>query len=221
MSAARDERNRQIADRRKKQILDAALEIYSRKGVTEASTSEIAKAAGVSHGTVFHYFPRKRDILLALVDRYISLKPGKTFFYGEDPYDISHLFLSLVQNRLNMCFDKNKEIFLIMSEIQRDPELRLIYAERIIKPILDANQNFYAAGVSQGVLRSIDSEIVVRTIMALFIGFTLVYKVEGDNGFLTTVSRRKLASKVSDIILHGISAKNETARKAGTKSNEK
>jgi AcrR family transcriptional regulator len=217
VSATRQERSKRIADKRKRQILDAALEIYSRKGCTEASTSEIARAAGVSHGTVFHYFPRKRDILLALVDRYISLEPGKTLFNGVDPHDMSHLFLSLVQNRLDICFDNNKEISLIMSEIQRDPELRLIYAEQIIKPILEVNQKFYKSGAAQGIFRSIDSEIVVRTIMALFIGFTLVYKVEGDNGFLTTVNRRELAEKVADIIIHGISVQNSTTKKTEAK----
>ena len=116
---------------------------------------------------------------------------------------------SLIHNRLNMCFDKNKELTLIMSEIQRDPELRQIYAEKIIKPILEMNQKFFKAGVSRGLFRDIDSEIVVRTIMALFIGFTLVYKVEGEKGMLTKIDRRELTDKIADIVMKGIHEENQ------------
>jgi AcrR family transcriptional regulator len=209
MSATREERGKSIAEKRKTQILDAALEIYSRKGAVEASTSEIAKAAGVSHGTVFYYFPKKRDILLGLVNRYISIEPGMTLFAGIDMTDVPNILPALISNRLNMCFDNNRELVLIMSEIQRDPELRQIYAENIIKPILEVNQKFYKFGVAGGNFREIDSEIVVRIIMALFIGFTLVYRVEGKNGFLTRVNRKELTAKITDILMNGIGVKSE------------
>lgn len=213
MSATREERRKSIAEKRKNQILDAALEIYSRKGAVEASTSEIAEAAGVSHGTVFYYFPKKRDILLGLINRYISIEPGMSLFNGIDINDVPNILPSLINNRLNMCFDKNRELVLIMSEIQRDPELRLIYSENIIKPILEMNQKFYKSGVAGGNFRELDSEIVVRIIMALFIGFTLVYRVEGKNGFLTRVNRKELTAKIADIIMNGICVKSENRPK--------
>src|SRR5262245_39846698 len=51
-------------DVRKQQILDAALSVFARKGYTQATNSEIARAAGIrSPGLIYHYFRDKRDLL--------------------------------------------------------------------------------------------------------------------------------------------------------------
>lgn len=50
-------------------ILDAAEALFAEEGYDATPTSRIAERAGVYKGLVFHYFARKIDILLALVDR--------------------------------------------------------------------------------------------------------------------------------------------------------
>jgi AcrR family transcriptional regulator len=50
-------------------ILDAAEQLFAEEGYDATPTSRIAERAGVYKGLVFHYFARKIDILLALVDR--------------------------------------------------------------------------------------------------------------------------------------------------------
>lgn len=52
------------------QILAAALVVFDADGVG-VSTARIAKAAGVSNGTLFNYFPTKQDLIDAL---YLSIK---------------------------------------------------------------------------------------------------------------------------------------------------
>jgi AcrR family transcriptional regulator len=48
-------------------ILDAAEELFAVAGYEATATAEIAKRAGVPKGLVFHYFPRKIDVLITLV----------------------------------------------------------------------------------------------------------------------------------------------------------
>jgi AcrR family transcriptional regulator len=50
-------------------ILDAAEELFAEEGYDATPTSRVAERAGVYKGLVFHYFARKIDLLLALVDR--------------------------------------------------------------------------------------------------------------------------------------------------------
>jgi AcrR family transcriptional regulator len=50
-------------------ILDAAQALFAEEGYDATPTSRIAERAGVYKGLVFHYFARKIDILLALVER--------------------------------------------------------------------------------------------------------------------------------------------------------
>ncbi|MFC7585073.1 TetR/AcrR family transcriptional regulator [Nonomuraea antimicrobica] len=48
-------------------ILNAAEELFAHAGYDATATAGIAKAAGVPKGLVFHYFPRKIDLLATLI----------------------------------------------------------------------------------------------------------------------------------------------------------
>jgi AcrR family transcriptional regulator len=54
------------AERNRKLLLDAAAEVFAEQGL-EGSTAEIARRAGVGHGTVFRRFPTKDDLVAAIV----------------------------------------------------------------------------------------------------------------------------------------------------------
>ncbi|WP_416409292.1 TetR/AcrR family transcriptional regulator [Agrobacterium rosae] len=53
---------RPLSEEKRQALLDAAAEFVANMG-TGAPTSKIAKAAGVSEGTLFTYFPTKDDLL--------------------------------------------------------------------------------------------------------------------------------------------------------------
>ncbi|GGV31627.1 TetR/AcrR family transcriptional regulator [Actinomadura sp. LOL_016] len=49
-------------------ILDAAEALFAERGYEATSTARIARRAKVPKGLVFHYFPQKMDVLVALID---------------------------------------------------------------------------------------------------------------------------------------------------------
>jgi AcrR family transcriptional regulator len=49
-------------------ILDAALEVFAGKGYHRAIVDDIVRASGTSKGAVYHHFPNKEAVFLALVD---------------------------------------------------------------------------------------------------------------------------------------------------------
>ncbi len=51
------------------QLLDAAEQVFSAKGVTNTSLNEIAEAAGVTRGAVYWHFRNKMDLIDALMER--------------------------------------------------------------------------------------------------------------------------------------------------------
>lgn len=55
--------------RRRAEILDAAAEIFARRGFTATDVQVIADALGVGKGTVYRYFPTKEQLFLATVGR--------------------------------------------------------------------------------------------------------------------------------------------------------
>jgi AcrR family transcriptional regulator len=53
----------------RERLLDAGLQVFSRRGYYAASVDEIAAEAGFSKGAVYSNFESKEDLFLALIDR--------------------------------------------------------------------------------------------------------------------------------------------------------
>ncbi|HET8578984.1 MAG TPA: TetR/AcrR family transcriptional regulator [Methylomirabilota bacterium] len=51
-------------------ILHAALEVFARKGYHRAVVDDIVRASRTSKGAVYHHFPNKEALFLALVDEF-------------------------------------------------------------------------------------------------------------------------------------------------------
>lgn len=64
---ARSTRSRLNVDERRAQLLSLGLELFSGRTYDEISIDEIAKAAGISKGLLYHYFPSKRDYYVETV----------------------------------------------------------------------------------------------------------------------------------------------------------
>jgi AcrR family transcriptional regulator len=58
-------------DQRRGQILDCALAVFAHKGFHETSIADICARAGIARGTLYQYFPDKRGVLAALIDRIV------------------------------------------------------------------------------------------------------------------------------------------------------
>jgi AcrR family transcriptional regulator len=54
----------------RERILAAALEVFARKGYHRALVDDIVRASGTSKGAVYHHFPTKEALFLALVDEF-------------------------------------------------------------------------------------------------------------------------------------------------------
>jgi AcrR family transcriptional regulator len=65
-------RKRLSAEDRRAAILDAALEVFSRRGYNGASIDEIATAAGISKALIYEHFPSKKDLHVSLLERHVQ-----------------------------------------------------------------------------------------------------------------------------------------------------
>lgn len=62
-----------IQDTRRKEIIAAARDLFSRKGYHGTAMPEIAQAAGISTGLIYYFFPSKEDILVACCEEGAAL----------------------------------------------------------------------------------------------------------------------------------------------------
>jgi AcrR family transcriptional regulator len=57
------------SDERREHLLHVGVELVGRYGTADISIEEIARAAGVSKGLLYHYFPTKTDFFVAVLAR--------------------------------------------------------------------------------------------------------------------------------------------------------
>lgn len=67
------------SERSRRQVLDAALQLFSTHGYRATSVREIADAAGVSTGNVYHHFPDKETIFNTLLDELWTIADTRRF----------------------------------------------------------------------------------------------------------------------------------------------
>jgi Transcriptional regulator len=60
-------------DARSAELMDAALEVFARNGYRNTRLEQVAEAAGVTKGTIYHYFDTKEALLLSVCRHYQSL----------------------------------------------------------------------------------------------------------------------------------------------------
>lgn len=66
-------RDEDLAQRRREEILEVATRLFAERGFPDMDVQDAADALGVGKGTVYRYFPTKRELFLAAVDRAIRL----------------------------------------------------------------------------------------------------------------------------------------------------
>lgn len=66
------EQNEAIRKAQHEAILKAALPLFAKNGIDGTPVSQIAKAAGVAHGTVFLYFPTKEELAAAVLTEFLG-----------------------------------------------------------------------------------------------------------------------------------------------------
>src|SRR3984957_4852354 len=71
-SDTRSRGNRLPRHERRRQLLDAALEIFVSRGYHAAAMDEIAERAGVSKPVLYQHFPGKLELYLALLDERVD-----------------------------------------------------------------------------------------------------------------------------------------------------
>jgi AcrR family transcriptional regulator len=69
--------------RSRKQVLDAALRLFSHRGYRATSVRDIARAAGVSTGNLYHHFAGKEAIFLELLNQYWAAIDDPRFAFNE------------------------------------------------------------------------------------------------------------------------------------------
>ncbi len=205
MAPARQERAENIARMRRQQILDAALSVFSEKGFDTATTAEIARTAGVAEGTIYNYFKSKRELFIAAIENLIITVPLLDLIEKLPNGDIGVAFKHILQNRFKLIESRPmSQMPAMMAEIQRDPELKALWAEKFLQPFLSQLDGMYRIMTESGKFRRMEPAVAVRAVGGLILGFLMLKVMEGDASSLDRMPQEKVAEEMVQFALHGL-----------------
>src|SRR3982074_3758622 len=80
---------------KRRQILDGARTVFLAQGFDAASMGEIARAAGVSKGTLYVYFENKEELFEAIVGGECRAQAEHIFDFDPDNHDVGAVLTRL------------------------------------------------------------------------------------------------------------------------------
>lgn len=215
--ADRASRKKRITAERRSQIMKAATEVFTQKGFAAATIPEIAGRASIAVGTVYLYFPNKRELFVSVIKNIIINAPLLDLIYRIPRENISFIFKHIIQNRLDLIeSEEMSHIPSLVGEVVRDAELKAVWSDRFFKPLFTQFEGLFRAMQPPGKTPAMEPAVAVRAVGGFIIGFLLVKLLEGDDGPLNELPQEKVATDLAEFMLHGLTgSENKGAEQEG------
>ena len=153
---------------KRRQIVEGARAMFLAQGFDAASMNDIARAAGVSKGTLYVYFTNKEQLFEAIIDQECEAQAEGIFDLDHEDHDVEAVLtrLGLAYIRFLCRPEKAQAIRTVIAIAERMPELgRRFYESGPARGIARLTA-YIAAQVEAGVLAGIeDSEIAAAQFM--------------------------------------------------------
>lgn len=157
MTKPKPKRGRPVNPERRQEntraILNAALDVFTEKGFSEARVSDIAERAGIAKGTVYLYFDSKEalfeGVLTDLIDDPWSQSDGDGPRENERVGDFVRRTLGPIFNDFDDSV-RGRVLRLVFFEGNRFPALATSYHRIVITPALKRIQRLAALAVERG-----------------------------------------------------------------------
>lgn len=142
----------QQGDKRNR-ILQAAIEVFSRKGFFNSKVSEIARASGVADGTIYLYFKNKDDLLISLFEEKmveIVVDVRKRIQSGETALDKLRIF---IENHMSLLECEAGLIEVLQVELRQSSKFLKDYTPVKFFEYLDVLSEIFEDGKRVGIFR--------------------------------------------------------------------
>ncbi len=172
---------------RQQQIFEAALELFVEQGFQRTTTQDIARRAKVAEGTIFRYFPTKRDLLLGvmapLASRFfgpVVLKDARQIL-SEPAHDDRTRLEQLLANRLALAQKNLPLLRTAIWEAPHEPQLRKIFQETVVPQIVGMAEEFMHSRIAGGVFKDeLGERTLARMLLSLLMGYVFFKETVPD-----------------------------------------
>ena len=155
---------RRRKDARPAELLEAALTLFVEKGFAATRSEEVAKAAGVSKGTLYLYFPSKEELLKAVIQHFLGteIEAGIQEAAAADGPTAQVMEQLLVNWWTRIYEGPASGVFkLVITEVRNFPEIGQFWVERVVAPGHAIVSGLLQRGIARGefVVDDVDSAV--------------------------------------------------------------
>jgi len=202
MSTSPDPIREQLIEARRAQILDAAAAVFAEKGFHRATTKEIARAAGVSEGTIYNYFDSKADLLIGIMTRLAELEQLDEELADALQSDARDFLVAIFRHRMGLIQQNDEMIQAIMPEMLVNPALRERFYQQFMRRTTTLLEQYLQARIELGHIRPVNVPLTARAVQGMFVGL-LILRILGDEPLLSGWD--ELPEVLATIIFDGLS----------------
>lgn len=197
---------RMNAGDRRRQLLDAALELFSRRGFEGATTKEIAAAAGVTEAIIFRHFANKQALYTAVLDSKTESCDHEEWFadiqHNMDRNDDAGVFRTLAGAILESYrTDARFERILLFAALEGH-ELGLAHYRKFAIPVFELFRDYIARRQREGALRDYNPGIVISAIAGMAQNYAIYTELFGFKSIRADDS--EVIEIFTNIMLRGI-----------------
>jgi AcrR family transcriptional regulator len=161
-------------------ILDAALNVFSRKGYYDTRMDEIVDESETSKGSIYFHFPNKERLFLALVDQFADLLERRV----RDAIEPLPKGMKRVRMALQVCLET-------FGKYRRPAKILLVQAVGLGQPFEDKRntvndrfarliQTYMQEAIEVGDIAPMDTDVVSVAWMGAIYGLIIRWVYTGD-----------------------------------------
>jgi AcrR family transcriptional regulator len=195
-----------VSEERKDQIMNAAEDVFARKGFSDARMDDIAEETGLSKGTLYLYYKSKDDLILSILDR-IFQREFRVF----ENLDLTSM--SATEAIWNFAETTSKDVKMMMRLLPITYEfMGLAFRNKLVQKAFKTYLNHYLNilipiiqhGIDIGEFRPADPKEIAIAMGAILEGTLLLWVY--DNSLIEPEIHLRSGMK---LLLEGVQAKGE------------
>jgi AcrR family transcriptional regulator len=202
MSPRTKEQNEKIRRARRRQILDVARQVFAEQGFHATRMSDIAQAAGVSQGTLYHYFRSKDDLFLALCSTWADLMEAGLKGLSEEATSAADK-MSAMSHLAMAFFRADEELMPVLVEFWAYALHNPKATERF-RALFGTMRHAYVAileeGIANGEFKQVDAQTLSVLPLVILDGATLLASILGRD----SVEPVQVVEKTQQLVFAGL-----------------
>ncbi len=159
------------ADQRRRQIIEVAIDLFSRRGFNGTTTKEIAAAAGINEAIIFRHFAGKEQLYSAILDHRRQFLEGKQWiaemqaFMAEN--DDEAVFRHLTAKIIQLVHGDPKFERVMLYAALEGHELAAMHHKQFAIPFIDMLKDYITRRQQEGALAQLHPGAIIYAVAGM------------------------------------------------------